>query len=184
MSLFGELTVLDLITHGRTLDISWWRGPRREPHDIVLPECAVEVKAVGATSTSVEIHGVHQLDPPGLPLALVLATVAEDDAGTGLPELVDRLLARVTDRGQAVRLLATAGYSLADAERYRERFAVTEIAHAEVTDSVPRIVPQSFGKTGLPSGVDDVSYRIELDALDGLVARGRTALLDWVGARG
>lgn len=182
MSLIGELTVLDLVTRGEPLDISWWRGPRREPHDIVLPAFAIEVKAIGATSASVEIHGVHQLEPPGVPLALVLATVAESDSGTTLPELVNRVLARVSDRGRAVRLLTAAGYAQADSDRYRERFAVTEIAHAEVTDAVPRIVPRSFGDAGVPTGVDGISYRIDLDVLDGLVARGETALLDWIGA--
>ncbi len=182
MSLVGELTVLDLITRGDALDISCWRGPRREPHDIVLPRLAVEVKAIGTTSTEVEIHGVHQLEPPGVPLALVLATVAQSDSGTTLPELVERILARATDRGRAVRLLTAAGYAQADAERYRERFAVTEIAHTEVTDTVPRIVPKSFGVSGVPAGVDGITYRIELGALDSLVARGETALTDWTGA--
>lgn len=182
MSLVGELTVLDLVTRDEPLDISSWRGPRREPHDIVLPGFAVEVKAIGTTSTSVEIHGVHQLEPPGVPLALVLATVAEDDSGATLPELVDRILARVTDRGRAVRLLTAAGFALADADHYRERFAVTDIAHVEATDAVPRIVPKSFGEQGVPAGVDGISYSVELDALDGLVARGEAALLGWVGA--
>jgi hypothetical protein len=184
MSLFAELTVLDLVTRSRTLDISWWRGPRREPHDIVLPGCALEVKAIGAATSSVEIHGVHQLELPGKPLTLVLATLAEEDTGTGLPDLVERVLGRVDDRGKAVRLLAAAGYAPADAERYRERFAVTELAHVEITETVPRIVPQSFGTAGVPTGVDGITYRIELDALDGFATRGETALLDWVGAAG
>lgn len=184
MALFGELTVLDTVTRDGDLDISWWRGPRLEPHDIVLPECAIEVKAVGASSTSVEIHGVHQLEPPGVPLALVLATVVEDGAGTSLPELVERVLARVMDRGKAVRLLATAGYSQADADDYGERFAVVGIAHVEATDAVPRIVPTSFAGGALPAGVDGVTYRIDLDAIDHLVARGESALREWVGAHG
>lgn len=181
MSLFAELTVLDLVTRGGDLDISWWRGPRREPHDIVLPASALEVKAIGAASTSVEIHGVKQLEPPGARLALVLATVGEDDSGTGLPDLVEQVLGRVQDRGAAIRLLAAAGYVQADADRYRERFIVADLAHAEVTDAMPRIVPQSFGPAGVPKGVDGVNYRLELDALDGLAVRGETALVHWVG---
>ena len=180
MSLFAELTILDLVTRDTALDISWWRGPRREPHDIVLPGCAVEVKAVGGSSSSVEIHGVTQLQPPGKPLALVLATVAEDDAGVRLPELIDRVLSRVDDRGSAIRLLTAAGYSTSDAERYREAFSVTELAHVVIDETVPRIVPGSFADGAPPAGVDGVNYRIELDALDALAARGETALLTWV----
>ncbi|MBN9096709.1 MAG: PD-(D/E)XK motif protein [Pseudonocardia sp.] len=180
MSLFAELTILDLVTRDTALDISWWRGPRREPHDIVLPGCAVEVKAVGGSSSSVEIHGVTQLQPPGKPLALVLATVAEDDAGVRLPELIDSVLSRVDDRGSAIRLLTAAGYSTSDAERYREAFSVTELAHVVIDETVPRIVPGSFADGAPPAGVDGVNYRIELDALDALAARGETALLTWV----
>lgn len=183
LALFGELTVLSVVTQDRPLDISWWRGPLREPHDIVLPECAVEVKTVGGSSTAVEIHGAGQLDPPGVPLALVIVTVVEDAGGTGLPELVEQILARATDRGKAVRLLAAAGYSESDADRYTERFAVADLAHTEVTDAVPRIVAASFTKGSLPLGVDGVTYRIDLDALDHLVERGGSTLREWIGAQ-
>lgn len=181
LSLFAELTVLDLATHDRALDVSWWRGPLREPHDIVLPDRALEVKAVGMTSTTVEIHGVHQLEPPGMPLALVLATVSESDGGTTLPALVEEILNRVDNRGETVRRLGAAGYSGSDADRYVERFAVTDLGVIEVTEALPRIVPTSFGDAGIPHGVDGVAYRIGLDALDPHTARGETALNDWIG---
>lgn len=181
MSLFGELTVLDLVTRDRNLDISWWRGPLREPQDILLPGCALEIKAIGPSSSSVEIHGVQQLEPPGVPLALVLITVTEDDAGVRLPDLVEQLVVRTSDRGETLRRLAAAGYSTADSDRYQERFAVTAFAHVEVTGAVPRIVPQSFSTGTVPQGIDGVNYRIELDALDPFVARGEAALLSWVG---
>lgn len=180
MSLFAELTVLDLVTRDTALDIGWWRGPRREPHDIVLPGCAIEVKAIGGAASSVEIHGVTQLEPPGKPLALVLATVAEDGAGIRLPELVDSVLERVDDRGSAIRQLTAAGYSTADAERYRESFLVTELAHVVIDKTVPRIVRGSFADGAPPAGVDGLNYRVDLNALDGLAARGETALVDWV----
>ncbi|MGD9989814.1 PD-(D/E)XK motif protein [Pseudonocardia sp.] len=179
MSLFAELTVLDLVTRDAELDLSWWRGPRREPHDIVMPTCALEVKAIGAATTSIEIHGVAQLDPPGVPLALVLAEIAETDDGARLPDVVDRLLERATQRGQAIRLLAAAGYVESDADHYQERFSATEILHAEVNEAMPRIVADSFGPGGPPAGVDRVNYRVDLDAIDGLAARGESALRDW-----
>jgi hypothetical protein len=180
MSLVAELTVLDLLTRDAPLDVSWWRGPLREPHDIVLPDRAVEVKAIGATASTVEIHGLEQLAPPGLPLALVLVEVQEDADGTALPDLVDRMLGRATDRGAMLRLLAGAGYSTSDSDRYDERFAVTGLGTIEVTDAVPRIVASSF-HTGVPAGVTGVTYRIGLDALDPLVLRGESALVAWAG---
>lgn len=178
MSLFAELTVLDLVTRDEELDISWWRGPNREPHDIVLAHHALEVKALGRTAAAVEIHGLHQLEPPGMPLSLVLATVEEAEAGSSLPDLVEHVLGRVRERGRGVQLLAAAGYTLTDAERYPERFAVTELAHVAITEGVPRIVPASFGPAGVPAGIGGLAYTVELDALDRFTARGETALLD------
>lgn len=181
MSLVAELTVLDLVTRDVPLDISWWRGPLHAPHDIVLPDHAFEVKAVGTTASTVEIHGLGQLEPPGLPLALVLVDVQEGDDGTTLPDLVDRVLGRATDRGAAIRLLAGAGYSTSDADRYDERFVVTGLSTVEITDAVPRIVTSSFGAGGVPAGVAGVTYRLGLDALDTFVVRGESALLAWAG---
>ncbi|MBA3744496.1 PD-(D/E)XK motif protein [Sporichthya sp.] len=182
MAMFAELTVLDVVSRGFDLDITWWRGPLREPHDIRLPGCALEVKALGAAATDVEIHGIKQLEEPAdVPLALVLATVVEADDGATLPELAERISGRATDRGEMRRRFAAAGYSEADAPRYTERFRVAELAHVPISADVPRIVPASFGSTGAPAGIAGVTYRIAVAVLDPHAARGEAALVSWVG---
>lgn len=180
MSLFAELTVLDVAGRDGDVSAQWWRGPKGEPHDILLPTHALEVKAVGPGSTSIEIHGLGQLDQPGRPLALVMATVSEADDGRTLPELVDDLLTRCDDRGEAIRLLAQAGYSRADAERYTERFSISDLVMIEVDASVPRIVTASFGANGVPEGVDGVVYRIDLAALAPHYRKGEGAIRAWL----
>jgi len=179
MSLFAELTVLDLVTRGERLSAQWWRGPRREPHDIVTPRRALEVKAVGATSSTVTIHGIDQLEPPGLPLALVVVEVAEDPNGRSLPELIDAVLSRVEDLGEALWLLTAAGFERVDSDRYDERFTVVDVGHVQVSDALPRVVESSFGPAGLPMGVSRVAYHIGLDILDPLLTRGEHALRTW-----
>jgi hypothetical protein len=179
MSLFAELTVLDLVTQGAELPARWWRGPRREPHDIVTPDRAVEVKAVGRTSTGVTIHGVDQLEPPDRPLALVVAEVTEDRGGRTLPDLVDSVISRADDRGEVLWLLTAAGFERADAERYQERFTIRDIGHVEVSDALPRIVPSTFGAEGVPPGISRIEYRVDLDVLDPLLTRGENALRAW-----
>lgn len=176
LSLFAELTVLDIVSRDQTLEAQWWRGPLREPHDIVQPDRAFEVKAVGASSSAVEIHGLRQLDPPGVPLALALVSISEGEDGTPLPDLVDRVLARVSDRGEAIRRLAAAGYSLSDADRYTELFRVDDIGVVTVTSAVPRITAESFGASGPPVGVDGVVYRVGLGSLGGFAVRGEAEL--------
>lgn len=182
MAMFAELSVLDLISRDRDLDITWWRGPLREPHDIRLPERALEVKALGATSTEVEIHGMTQMEePPDVPLALVLVTVIEADSGATLPELVGRITSRAGSGGETRRRLAAGGYSEADALWYTERFDVADLAHVPIDAGVPRIVPASFGPTGAPAGIGGVTYRLAMEVLDAHAARGESALMSWVG---
>lgn len=180
MSLFAELSVLELVTSGSTLEAAWWRGPRREPHDIVTPHRAIEVKAIGGSSTAVTIHGIEQLEPPGRPLALVVAEIDEEPSGRSLPELVDAVLARVDDRGELIYLLTSVGYERAEAERYQERFAMNGIGHVEVADGFPRIVESSFAVGGLPAGLSGVEYRLSLDVVEPLLTPGDGPLRSWV----
>lgn len=180
MSLMGELHILGLTQHGPLIDVNCWRGPLLEPHDILLPHCAIEVKAVGATSSSVEIHGVHQLEPPGVPLALAIVRVTEGGEGERLPEAVDRILAVASDRGEALRRLASVGYAMADSERYEQRFTVHSVEFVVVDESVPRIIPATFGNGDVPVGVEGVAYHVLLDALDPLFIRGETLLRGWI----
>jgi hypothetical protein len=180
LSLLGELHVLDLVHPAGPIDITTWRGPLREPHDIVQPHRALEVKTIGPTSDAVDINGVHQLEPPGRPLALVLVTVTATDPGTSLPEFVDRVLARVDDRGEALRRLGRVGYHPADRGHYEATtFTVTDIDHVRVGADTPRIVPSSFVGGDIPRGVGDLGYRIPLGSLHDLTVRGVTALQAW-----
>lgn len=182
MGLFAELTVLDLAASDGRVETAWWRGPRQEPHDIVLPARALEVKAVGSSSTSIEIHGLHQLEAPQRPLALVVLTLTEADEGRTLPDLVEEMLGRFDNRGEAIQLLSHAGYSRVDADRYTERFTITDAAIVEIDDSVPRIVPGSFGPSGVPLGLCGVVYRIQLSALAPRIQRGLSAIHAWIEA--
>lgn len=183
MSLIAELHVLDLSRAGRPLDISTWRGPLREPHDIVLDRCALEVKAIGATSHSIEIHGEHQLEPPGKPLALVVVRVTESVDGETLPDVVGRVTVTSPDQSEVLKRLSAAGYTPADGPRYVERFTVHSIEFVEVDGSVPRIVPASFAAGMTPVGVEHLTYQLMLDSLDPLLVRGESSLVQWIHGR-
>ncbi|QSE93904.1 PD-(D/E)XK motif protein [Rhodococcus pseudokoreensis] len=181
LALFGELFVLKMTEERNRVRISSWRGPLREPHDIVLDDRAVEVKTVGLASTSIEIHGVRQLEPPGVPLALVVVSVEEDPDGRTLPELVTSLLDTVDDRSEAIRRLGAVGYTVRDSEHYKQRFSVPTVEHVEVSDNTPRIVPSTFAAGGVPGGVDRLVYSVELSSLRSWLTAGEPALRDWLG---
>ena len=65
--LIAELHILRLSQDSDLFDIDMWRGPLREPHDIVDRDFALEVKSLGELSRSIEIHGPEQLAEPGRP---------------------------------------------------------------------------------------------------------------------
>lgn len=179
VALFAELTVLDILAEVSELHSSWWRGPLREPHDIVGPSAAIEVKAVGAASSEVEIHGAHQLDPPGMPLALVLIETTEVADGRTVSDLARSFLNRASDAGLARRLLAQAGWCPADADAYTTRFAANQIVHIEVSAEIPRVVPELFVAGDLPTGVVSMNYSVAVDALNPHAVRGESALQEW-----
>jgi hypothetical protein len=182
MALFAELHVLGLVHPTGPVDISTWRGPLREPHDIVLPDRAVEVKAIGPGSEHIRIHGIEQLEPPGRPLALVLITLASTGIdGETLPDVVDRVLGRVSDRVEAISRLASAGYSPTDRDAYPTQFSVLLLECIVVGTQTPRIVSSSLASGILPEGVDRVAYRLELAQLRPAAAVGQTALRQWAG---
>lgn len=182
IALLGELHVLDLVHPAGPVDITCWRGPRREPHDIVLPDRVVEVKTLAPDAETVRIHGIEQLQPPGTPLALVLLTVTQDGTdGITLPDVVDRILDRATDRAETLRRLADAGYGPTDRDNYPARYTVQTVEHVLVDDRTPRIVHSCFPTGSLPDGITHIDYRVRLGALRHSATPGVTALRTWAG---
>lgn len=178
--LFAELHVLRLVCTPGPIDLSVWKGPLGEPHDIVAHSFAIEVKSVGSQGRSVEIHGPTQLLPPGRPLALVLVELEEGEAGETVAELAEEVLLNAQDRDLAKARLALAGYSSVDAELYATRFAVRGLRHVAVDANTPRIVPDSFSGGVLPEGLLYLSYGLDLVVLERMSASGESSLRRWV----
>ncbi|MFI9836316.1 PD-(D/E)XK motif protein [Nonomuraea sp. NPDC051941] len=165
--LFGELIILEqILAAAGAHDLSVWRGPDREPHDFRLAEGDLEVKTLGATGSTVRIHGIEQLEPPeGGDLHLVVVRLVADLDGIALPDLVERIRPKVGDHRAFSLALARAGYGEADGEHYRDRrFAVTQIAALAVGDGFPRISPSSLADT-LPDEIGALSYTLDLSFL-------------------
>ena len=178
LGIFGELEILKRCFADLPIDISMWRGPLGEPHDILLPACAVEVKAVAPDSQSIHINGLEQLNPPeGRPLILVVVSAAEDQDGTTLQDCVDEVEARATDPGLLRRRLAQVGFLVGDERSGRRRFTISQVAHLLVQDPIPRIVPSSFSSGDVPIGVGAVTYAIDLGVLTEYWTVGEVALI-------
>ncbi len=168
--LFGELICLQ-----RFLVDAWspseavraWQGPLGAAQDFVS-RLSVEVKAsLVDAPPCVRISSANQLQPPpGLDLLLCHIRLALLDAGDhSLPDLVAQVteglasldascLTMFLDRLQA------AGYLHEEAEKYPNRYSVSEQRFYVVREGFPRIVPND-----LKQGVNSVHYAIDLLAL-------------------
>lgn len=160
IALFAELVVLRQVASPADW-VACWRGPHREPHDILAESFAVEVKATGAGSTDVEIHGIRQLEPPGRPLWLCLVQLDEGEAGRTIAELAEEMLGKAAS-AQFRRLLGLSGYLSTDQGKYTTRFDDPEFWVVEVDADFPRIVNASFGVGGAPAGLTQVNYKLDL----------------------
>ncbi|GIE87359.1 hypothetical protein Are01nite_38390 [Actinoplanes regularis] len=164
--LYGELHFLDSLLDLDLDSVGAWHGPNRAPHDFLANGRAAEIKVtVSDEGRPARIHGIDQLvEPPGGGLMLRWMRLDTADAGgRSLPELVAAIADRVHRPREFWHLLAQAGYMIADQEKYAGvRFTVVEEASFRVSDGFPRIVPSSFSE-GLPPGLSNVRYTIDLD---------------------
>lgn len=101
-----------------------WTGPDGADHDVVLPNCSIEVKAtLRKTGMEAEINGAGQLTAPDHGnLFLVASRVAFSPTGTvTVPELVDAVLASGVDREMLTDKLEAVGYHHARAHEYEKK---------------------------------------------------------------
>jgi hypothetical protein len=167
LGLFAELSMLShLLDADPAFPVEDWRGPLREPHDFEAPARCLEIKALGSLADNVVIHGIDQLDVhDGRPLDLVLARVVEDPDGLTIGDLVDDVRDSRASASLLRSRLAAAGWS-ADADRPdTEFFSIQEVLRVTVADSVPRLVRSSLAEGGLPLGISDLRYQLDLAAL-------------------
>lgn len=165
--LFGELVVLErILAAAPRHDLDFWTGPAREPHDFCLARGDLEVKALGAVGSEVEIHGVDQLEPVGgRSLWLILVRLTANRAGLTLPELVSRVASVVPDEKAFALQLARVGYNDEDAEYYRHRrFTAGGVSALPVSEGFPRIVRASF-VDGFPDAISGLAYTLDVSAL-------------------
>lgn len=170
--LVGELIVLSqLLDVGGNIRriVASWTGPYSKHQDFQAGQAAVEVKAtVTKQPQSLIITSERELDPTGvLHLYLVHISLDERQGGSGhsLKALTASLRGRLAIDTVALAVfddaLRTYGYlddqaSLYDAPNY----SVRDQTAFEVVDGFPCIT-----EAGVPTGIGDVRYRIQLAAL-------------------
>lgn len=173
VGLYGELALLHevlLPLRGLAM-LEAWTGAERAPQDFIIPSvCGIEVKtSTERVLSHVRINGERQLDDTGLVcLFLVCQRVeASDKQGENLNDVVGAMRLKMSDKPEFLSLfesrLALAGYF----DRHRNRYESQRLCLAQrrifrVDSRFPRVLI-----TTLPSGVDEIAYRLDLKSCVG-----------------
>jgi Putative PD-(D/E)XK family member, (DUF4420) len=157
LGLWGELWFLSR-GEGIARLIPAWLGPDGESTDFLFDGIGAEIKA----SRNRHRHFVSQTQvqaPLGdLPtwLLSIWAKAAAGNGGTTVPSLIDMILQRAPDKGEALRRILRAGYSPADRKAYSSTFVLLEEPAWFSSTNVPRV-------RSADPGVSRLRYQVELD---------------------
>lgn len=173
IGLFAELWFLSVWLFpkvGFAEAVKRWRGPFGSRHDFEWSGRSVEVKATTSTRGCVHhINGIDQLAPPfpGELLFFSLRMREEGGASNTLSSIVGSCRAQLASDpdslGNFEKALMQARYSPAHDEEYEKtRLRIVEEALFRVSGNFPRLTVEEL-KAGLPSGVEGVEYRINVD---------------------
>jgi len=164
--LFGELWHLAQISEVNSQGIASWQGPRGARHDFTVEGLALEVKTtIRRDEWKFRVHGLRQLDKSGDAALYLCAMRLEVNGASGqtVRDLIQRILQAGVDRRDLLDRISLAGYDIREDSHYEQfRFDVSDTRTYEVAGAFPRLVESSFGPEGLPSGVSDVQYTIDL----------------------
>lgn len=156
--------------------LSRWRGPMGARHD--FEQTGLSVEAKGSASTQVRrftVGSINQLEPPEAGRLMLFGMRMREEAGASntLPALVHICHGLAGSHGDAdgalESALIAAGYAAAHEDEYAKvHWRVVEELLFEVRDDFPKLTPDSFCG-GLPQGVEDIRYVINLATFDHLV---------------
>ncbi|MGV0656686.1 PD-(D/E)XK motif protein [Mycolicibacterium thermoresistibile] len=167
VGLVGELLTLeDLLQNGASADLSYWCGPRGEPHDFRTNSYALEVKTtLVRDGRIISISSVDQLDtPPSTKLFVIHRRLERDPKGFNLHDIVTRLTSIGASSSNLAAALSDIGVNMNDLAAYApHRFHVAECRVYAVDDTAfPRITRRSFKGEDVPAGTLRISYSIDL----------------------
>ena len=153
-----------------------WRGPWGSRNDFELPGNSIEVKATTSIRGRVhEIHGITQLENPerGKLFLFSLRLREESNALDSIPTMITMCRSQLMGSDKSINwfesALAKSGYSEIFLDEYNKlKFRIVEAALFKVCNDFPRLQISSFNN-GLPGGVEQIEYEINLNAFEHLI---------------
>lgn len=155
--------------------IPTWTGPTGNRYDFVSPIVSIEAKGTQVRTDGSSRHRISNLDQLADPESgslyiFSLQAIPDLNAKNNLSALVQRLRGRLASRPDLLTLfdrrLGEAGWTPMLSERPEQQYRVVAEELYAVKEQFPRLTRESF-PSGLPSGVDDVRYTIDLATCTG-----------------
>jgi Putative PD-(D/E)XK family member, (DUF4420) len=178
LGLFAELWFLSvwLLPKIGPSAVFAWRGPFRSRHDFELSNNSIEVKATTSSRGRIHrIHGLDQLEPPenGNLSLFSLLVREESGASNNLPAVIESCRQQLLSDDAAMtsfeNALLQTGYSPVHSEEYAKLYLrIKAEALFAVRDDFPRLQLGNFSG-GLPEGVEQIEYEININAFDHLI---------------
>lgn len=173
--LFGELLMLDRLTDslGFSTALEGWQGPRSGEHDFTLSEFDLEVKTTASESRTHRIGSLQQLLPVlnrDLYFLSIQLTTSSSVEALSLSKLASRLL---NESGKAELTLRQKLNSAGWRDEHNHLYNVPWVLREEplvfpVGSMFPTLTQSNLSLAEeLRPRIYDISYRINLDSLDG-----------------
>jgi hypothetical protein len=186
LGLLGELWFLHRWEGGGVSAVEAWTGSTGSRHDFQWPERSVEVKATGRRADGAVVHKIQHLDQLSDPetgdLYLFSLRVVRDElAHNTLPDIVDRVTEGLKGDSLAkedlARKLGQRGYNPAFRRHHETPYRILGEHMYKVDSGFPRLTLESF-TSGLPPGIGNISYMLDMAACDDWLVATRPE--DWI----
>lgn len=172
--LIGELLFLNYLLNDEKTSanaVNAWTGAEQDfqAKDFTFGSIGVEIKFTSSKQPKIKISSERQLDAENLSeLFLILyATEAVKDDGISLNSIIEQTRQKISteeERSVFNAKLQLNGYFDEDKEHYGRMYSLKRTFVFKVTSDFPKIV-----KNQLPLGIYDISYSIEISALENFI---------------
>ena len=159
----AELVTLKRILEATgDLSLDFWHGPNREPHDFVVNNHGLEVKAKVGSGDQVSINGFHQLwVEPCVTLHVALYRILTEGGPLSISSLEDEIVNMGVDLLDIRMKLASMGVTPRD-ELWCQGMQVQSLTMFPVTAFTPRIAPDSIRDEIASHSLANVSYSVSV----------------------
>jgi hypothetical protein len=178
--LIGELLFFNyLLDNQKTASnvLNAWTGVEFEDKDFTFSTAGIEIKFTSSKTPKVKISSERQLDIQNIDKLFLILYTAEEvkENGFSLNSIVEQTRQKLSDNAEELNFfnerLLLIGYFEDDKDHYDTMYSLKKTFIFIVASNFPKIV-----KSQIPLSIYDVSYSIELSAIEKFIVEKETIL--------